>query len=149
MDTKSSCFRSFPIACGLKNAVFARHKQNGPPTRMDNASGTVIDGIFCHYLFNVIAGGCGAYNQRIPSDHMHVWVDFKLEEILEVKPTIPKPKAVTLQPSSPPSRDNYNGKSWKRINKEKSMEALKASVDIPKEQVKDHHKKDMTKPQQK
>ena len=97
--------------------------------------------MFCGHSLNTELGGHGAYHQKIPSDHVHLWADFKLEDILGVRPTIPKIKAVTLQASLPPSRNNHNENSWKRIHKDKSVEALEAPMEIPKELLKDHHKK--------
>ena len=97
---------------------------------MNNLTSNVIDDIFCSCSLKIVAGGQRATNIGFPSDHVHVWIDMSMEDMLGVKPIMATTGPQCPQAHFLPSRDAHNKKAWKQICKEKPLSQLCKLLEI-------------------
>ena len=133
MDIRSRKVNSWIKSLNLKNALYDRHGTYGIATQVDNESNIPIDGVFCSMNLTPMAAGLRKLNEHYKSDHIPLWADFSIAQILGVKEKIPQPKPKSLRIDHPPSRNKLNKKVWKRIFKNKwalQLEELETNISL-------------------
>ena len=86
MEIRGREFTQFLSDTNLINAIFQCHGKECPPTQIDNTKGKIIDGIFCTTNFSIRQAGYKALNNPFPSDHLALWIDVDIKEILGIHP---------------------------------------------------------------
>ena len=81
-DVGSTRFQNFTSSMDSKNVVFSLHGENGPATCLKNKNGKPIDGLFCSLALNPMKGGYSGREEGCPSDHVQLWADFDLVELV-------------------------------------------------------------------
>jgi hypothetical protein len=109
-DVRTGETAEFFRACGMKEAILDRHREQSPPATYNrNQSRQPIDGLWVTPGLTAVAAGYEAFGKGCPSDHRALWADFTYEDAFgHSPPPLTSPDARRLRAEDPRLADRYN-----------------------------------------
>jgi hypothetical protein len=116
----------------MHNAILDQHSHLSPPaTGHKNDSRTPIDGIWCSIGINPVGAGFLQFGDATPSDHLSLWADIALSDIIGHRTAEFRPHVTGLRSSDPRDVGCYNTRSFARLEKDKVLSSLTSLATTP------------------
>jgi hypothetical protein len=134
-DTRKRKLREFFDNLDMKNAILERHKYLSPPaTHSRNTNREPIDGIWVSKSLDPVRAGFLAVGSACPSDHVALWIDVNIDDVLGPQEDHTVPKINRMKASDPRLVKKYNDLSKKALLEHQVPQQLKALAKIPRHQ---------------
>jgi hypothetical protein len=131
-DVRHRRIRAYFSDLQMHNAILDWHSHLSPPaTCHKNDSRTPIDGIWCSIGINPVGAGFLQFEDATPSDHLSLWADFALSDIIGHHTAEFRPHVTGLRASDPRDVGCYNTRSFARLEEDEVLSSLTSLATIP------------------